>query len=145
MIAKMMPYVHFVIVGFNGEGENFPENITAIAHTDSKAEMAQFYSLADVTLLTSEKETFSMIVAESLCCGTPIVGFEAGAPETITISEYSAFVEQGNVDELVKAVDKMLATAFDAEEISKKAIEKYAKENMANSYIASYLKEKSER
>ena len=144
-IAKRMPEHQFIIVGFNGDRKILPENIIAIGGTNNKKELAAYYSMADVTLLTSQKETFSMIVAETLCCGTPIVGFEAGAPETITIPEYSAFVEQGNVDALIGTVNKMLATAFDAEEVSKKAIEKYAKENMANSYIASYLKEKNER
>ena len=39
-----------------------------------------------------------MIVAESLCCGTPVVGFKAGAPEQITIKEYSEFSEFGNIE-----------------------------------------------
>ena len=40
--------------------------------------LAEYYSLVDVTVITSFHETFSMVVAESLSCGTPIVGFKAG-------------------------------------------------------------------
>ena len=56
---------------------------------EDQSELAAFYSLADVTLLTSEKETFSMVCAESLCCGTPVVGFQAGAPEGISLPAVS--------------------------------------------------------
>ena len=45
-----------------------------------------------------------MVTAESLCCGTPVVGFKAGAPEQIAIPEYSRFVEFGNLNELKEAI-----------------------------------------
>ncbi len=34
-----------------------------------------------------------MVTAESLCCGTPVVGFTAGGPESIAIDAFSNFVE----------------------------------------------------
>lgn len=137
-VAKELPDVQFIIVGFNGDKSILPENVIPIAHTKDKNELAQFYNLADITLLTSQKETFSMIVAESLCCGTPVVGFEAGAPETITISDYSIFSEQGDVECLTKNINDFLNKEFDCEEISKEAREKYARENMVKNYIKCY-------
>ena len=51
-----------------------------------------------------------MVTAESLCCGTPVIGFEAGGPESIAMSEYSHFVTYGDIEalyrELVNAVEK---------------------------------------
>ena len=55
--------------------------------------------MANLTILTSQFETFSMVCAESLCSGTPVVGFKAGAPEQISIQQYSEFVEYGKIDE----------------------------------------------
>ena len=101
--------------------------------------MAKFYSLADVTLLTSVKETYSMITAETLCCGTPIVGFESGAPETITIPEYSSFTEFGNVELLCEKIKNMLDTDIDKNEISKKAKRRYSLESMVGNYMDLYL------
>jgi glycosyltransferase involved in cell wall biosynthesis len=137
-VAKMLPDVQFIIVGFNGDKDILTENIIPIAHTKDKNELAQFYNLADITLLTSQKETFSMIVAESLCCGTPVVGFEAGAPETITIPQYSAFSKQGDVERLSKNIKDFLNKEFDCEEISNEARGKYACQNMVNDYISCY-------
>ena len=94
--------------------------------------------MADMTLLTSKKETFSMVCAESLSCGTPVVGFQAGAPEQISLPEYSSFVEYGNVDLLSTETSKMISKVFDHREIAKKAKEKYSKEVMSQNYIRLY-------
>ena len=64
--------------------------------------------MANLTLLTSYRESFSMVTAESLCCGTQVAGFMAGAPETIAIPEYSTFVEYGNIDLLQTKVMQYL-------------------------------------
>ena len=79
-----------------------------------------------------------MVCAESLSCGTPIVGFLAGAPEQISLSEYSTFVEYGQIDRLQSAVEKFLSQSFDKNAISQKAREKYSREVMAKSYINLY-------
>lgn len=136
--AEQLPQYQFVIVGFNGDKNILPENVLPVNHTDSKFEMAQFYSLADVTLLTSLKETFSMVVAESLACGTAVVGFKAGAPETIAIPEYSSFTEFGDSELLCEKIKEMLCLEFNKDEISKQAKTKYSFENMVENYIGIY-------
>ncbi|MDD6479313.1 MAG: glycosyltransferase [Oscillospiraceae bacterium] len=139
-LARLLPEVQFIIVGFSGEKNNLPKNVIAIPNTTDKKELANYYSLADLTLLTSKKETFSVIVAESLCCGTPVVGFEAGAPETIAIKEYSAFVEQGNVVALKEICEEFLANTYDKVKISNEAIEKYNRGLMFENYLEAYKK-----
>ena len=138
-LAKRMPNVRFVIIGFNGNVKELPKNVYPIAFTKDQEELARYYSLADVTLLTSKKETFSMVCAESLCCGTPVVGFKAGAPETISLSDYSEFVEYGNVEGLQTAIEKWLCeTDINKQKISKEAIPVYASEKMVEGYCAVY-------
>jgi len=63
--------------------------------------LARYYSMADVTVLTSKKETYSMVTVESLCCGTPVIGFKAGGPEQIAILEYCRFCEHGDIQTVV--------------------------------------------
>lgn len=96
--------VKFIVAGKYREGLNVPDNVILLGQVKDQTTLAKYYSMADVTVLTSKKETFSMVTAESLCCGTPVVGFKAGAPEQIAIPEYSRFVEFGNLNELKEAI-----------------------------------------
>ena len=131
--------VKIIIVGFNGDMGDLPTNVIPVKHTKNHSELAKYYSMADLTLLTSKKETFSMICAESLCCGTPLVGFEAGAPETISINKYSEFVKQGDVDALEYATRRWLNKKQEySDEISKEAGKIYSKEQMYEKYVNIY-------
>ena len=100
--------------------------------------LADYYSLSNILLITSEKETFCMPVAESLCCGTPVVGFFAGAPEEVAIEEYSSFVEFGNLELLEMELKKWINVNIMKERISEVAIKKYSRERMAQEYIELY-------
>lgn len=135
-VAKRNPEWKFVIVGYNGDNAMLPNNTIGIEHTNNQDELAEYYSMADITLLTSQRETFSMVCAESLCCGTPVIGFLAGGPESISIGEYSTFVEQGNVEELEKAISQMLDRHVDVDtELCRKT---YNSEEMAKCYMDIY-------
>ena len=81
-----------------------------------------------------------MIVAESLCCGTPIVGFQAGGPELIAIKEYSDFVEYGDVYNLYKLINENFNKGKNKLSISENSITKYNKNNMYYQYKLIYDK-----
>ena len=114
-----------------------PPNMIMLGRVADQALLAQYYSVADVTVLASKRETFSMICAESLCCGTPVVGFEAGAPERISISEYSAFVPYGDGEALYGAVETMLKQGK-SPEIVMQAVRWYDRRIMTQAYIDLY-------
>lgn len=117
------------------------DNILLLGKIEKQSDLAAYYSMADVTLLTSKKETFSMVCAESLCCGTPVVGFKAGAPEQISITEYSSFVEFGNVDLLLKTIVGVLHKKYDknAQTICARAKENYSLNTMVAAYLKIYM------
>ena len=94
--------------------------------------------MADITLLTSKKETFSMVTAESLCCGTPVVGFKAGAPEEIAIDNYSDFVLYGAEEKLLDSVLYWLEKDLDKRKIESVAREKYSRQRMIDEYYHLY-------
>lgn len=132
--------VVFLVAGNCDKVSDLPSNMIFLGNIDDQTELAKYYSMADVVLLTSKKETFSMVVAESLCCGTPVVGFKAGAPELIAIEEYSRFVPQGDCDELFKELQSFIYDkCFDKEKISMVSKEKYSKELMGEKYLNLYL------
>ena len=132
-MARRFPDIAFVVIGSRGDENGLPGNVLNIGRVENQEDLAVWYSMADVTLLTSKKETFSMVVAESLCCGTPVVGFKAGAPEMIALPEYSEFVEYGNADALEKALEKAISEAKNAVRT-----EAYSKETMSAGYFEIY-------
>lgn len=129
--------IEFIVVG-KTNGTNVSNNITLLGPIYDQKKLANLYSEADITLLTSKKETFSMVCAESLCCGTPVVGFKAGAPEEISIAKYSEFVEQGNVELLMDAMERWLSKEINKSEVSEEASEVYSSRTMAYQYKAIY-------
>lgn len=138
-LAKKLKNKNIVILvaGRYESIEKAPDNIIFLGSVTNQEELAQYYSMADVTLLTSKRETFSMVTAESLCCGTPLVGFFAGGPESIALEKYSTFVQYGDVDALQKAVLNEIKTEKSAD-IETFAHNKYSKQRMVNNYIACY-------
>lgn len=139
-LAKKMENeaVKFFVAGKHAKNLKVPKNVVLLGQVSDQKLLAQYYSMADVTVLASKRETFSMVTAESLCCGTPVVGFKAGAPEQIAIPEYSEFVEYGNVDSLKNAVESFIKDKKMA--INDDATGRYSTNNMCKEYISVYKK-----
>lgn len=130
--------IRIMIIGGGMSPDNLPNNIIWVGRIENQKELATYYSLANICVLTSKRETFSMVVAESLCCGTPVVGFNAGAPEQITLKEYSDFFEFGKMDVFKENVLKWINTNVDAEELHRIAEKKYSRDRMIQDYLKIY-------
>lgn len=69
-----------VVIGLSGEQIKQAQGIlTTLPHTDSRYELAEAYTAADVLLNPSAEETFGMNVAEAAACGTRSVVVEGSA------------------------------------------------------------------
>lgn len=138
-LAERMPEQQFVVVaGLVTCAEGLPSNVYVWGRAKNQKELAALYTAANLTVITSKRETFSMVTAESLCCGTPVVGFKAGGPESICISQYTSFVEYGDVDSLLFEISNLNSTRFNASEIANKAKETYSKETMTYNFTHIY-------
>lgn len=136
-LARRMPEIQFIVAGTIIKAKNVPENIKLLGRIADQTELAHYYSMADVTILTSKRETFSMVTAESLCCGTPVVGFKAGGPEQIAIPEFSRFVEYGDVEMLSARIMAQIMVRKDIN-ISESAKDVYSNEKTIDDYIGYY-------
>lgn len=137
-LAEEMPDAVFIVAGKHRLHGSIPANVILLGEIRDQLLLARYYSLADLTVLTSKRETFSLICAESLCCGTPVAGFCAGAPEQISIPQYSRFVPNGDLDALRECIVQMLAIPYDGRQIAQAAHKLYAKETMIHKYKALY-------
>lgn len=137
-IASQLPDCKFLVVAsrMSASLPSMPSNIQIWGKAKTQEELAQLYSEADATLLLSKRETFSMVTAESLCCGTPVVGFEAGGPESIALADYSRFVEYGDIHKIALT----LAGPFpcDKRNISYEATAKYSQDYMGALFMKAY-------
>ena len=132
----------YVVVVIDGNGNPPPADFRGVyvGRAASQEKLAAYYSAADVTVVTSKRETFSMICAESLCCGTPVIGFKAGAPERISIKDFSKFFEYGNIQQVLLGIQKVIAVEETLKrKISLQSIDKYSKEQMAKTYLHKYI------
>lgn len=75
----------FLVVGLNGEQiKKLPSNIIGMERTGDQQELIELYSLADVFFNPSIEETFGLVTAEAMACGTPAVVLDSTAcPELI--------------------------------------------------------------
>lgn len=76
--------------------------------SDSK-KMARVYSAADLTLSPSKAESFHFVTAESMSCGTPVIGFNTGGIKDLVDHDKNGYLAQPeNSDDLAKGISLFL-------------------------------------
>lgn len=130
--------VKIIVAGSYPENLKVPDNILLLGKVSDQNRLAELYSAADITVIASKRETFSMVCAESLCCGTPVAGFKAGGPETISLAKYSRFVEYGDLNALYESVSYFLNNAQETDETTKAAVKTYGSKTMTEKYTEVY-------
>lgn len=142
LAEKIAAYAIIIVVGKSNVSRKLPQNMVLTGRIKEQVMLAELYCFADLTIVASRRETFSMPVAESMCCGTPVVGMQAGGPESVALKEYSEFVPYGDNEEFYKATIKWLS--FDkksySNEISYVAKRVYSSQNMVEKYYQIYEK-----
>ncbi|GAB3459606.1 glycosyltransferase family 4 protein [Massilia terrae] len=133
--------ITFVMIGVVEKLTDLPPNVIVLPPTRDQNELARYYSLADVFLLTSQSETFSLTCAESLACGTPVIGFDSGGPAEVAPRPYGYFVPFGQVEKLASLLldgyRGELPIAGD-DECVKYARSSFSNERMCEDYLNLY-------
>ena len=61
--------------------------------------LEELYSISDLMLLLSEKESFGLVALEGMACGVPCIGTNVGGiPEVISDGENGFICELGDID-----------------------------------------------
>lgn len=136
--------VKVILIGWHPKDHALIEgldNVVAIPFTSNQSELAEYYSLADVTLLPSLAENYATVTIESLACGTPVVGFNVGGiPEQLADGR-GIVVEAGNQAHLERATRKILSGCGEVK--SRQEIIDFTRQNnsvrtMVDQYMAVY-------
>ena len=106
-VAQKMQNVLFILIG-TGHKPYKKENVHDLGNIYDKYELAKYYSLADAFVICSKNENFPTTCIEAICCGTPIVGFDAGGAREVAPGNLGTFVQYGNVEALVTELNKII-------------------------------------
>ncbi|WP_394137240.1 N-acetyl-alpha-D-glucosaminyl L-malate synthase BshA [Cytobacillus oceanisediminis] len=105
--------------------------------------LEELYSISDLMLLLSEKESFGLVALEAMACGVPCIGTNVGGiPEVIDDGETGYVCGLGDIDEVSqKAInllkDSNLHRKFSAQSISL-AKEVFSAERIVSQYEEFY-------
>lgn len=84
--------------------------INRINFVGETTNMAEYYTNADLILLTSETEGFPMVLTEAMCYGLPVVCGDIPGLEDVVIDGFNGFVvEQDDLDMMAKRVLQIIS------------------------------------
>ncbi|KIL48040.1 N-acetyl-alpha-D-glucosaminyl L-malate synthase BshA [Jeotgalibacillus campisalis] len=84
-----------------------------------KENVEELYSISDLMLLLSEKESFGLVALEAMACGVPCIGTNVGGiPEVIQNGENGFICEVGDIEEIVAKADELLSNPVTYEKFS---------------------------
>lgn len=129
-----------VLVGHMKDDVVLPPNIRTIPRTDSAEELAQLYHAASVYVSMSTEETFGLTMAESLCCGTPIVVYDATAcPEMVQEGRNGYVATPHDIEQVYQQIQLIQSgRVADRVSISEQAHSQYSVRCMTDKYLAVY-------
>jgi len=70
--------------------------------------LLNFLQNSDFFILNSIYETFSVVCAEALAAGIPVISTRCGGPEDFINENVGILIEKGNQQELIRAINYML-------------------------------------
>lgn len=136
-VAKEAPADwQFLIIGIEKRYMNLlPNNVTGMERTSNQQELIKFYSAADVFYNPSIEETFGLVTAEAMACGTPAVVMNSTACPELIINDDCGIVL--DVNSSTKQVVNALICAMEKTG-ARKAAENFSVENQCRGYYELY-------
>ncbi|MCM1568128.1 MAG: glycosyltransferase [Roseburia sp.] len=116
-------------------------NIIAMPPTPDADMLAEYYSLADVFVLPSLAENYATVSLESMACGTPVVGFQAGGIPEQLIGQRGIAVPAGDGEAFTRAVRQALSPKSNllrGEELAAIIRKENSVEEMTGQYLQVY-------
>ena len=88
---------------------------------------------SDAFVLSSEYETFGVVLIEAMSCGLPVISTKCGGPESIIINDkLGLLVEKNNVNALSNGMNDILNKKYDSQDIREYVIGSFSQIAIAN-------------
>jgi glycosyltransferase involved in cell wall biosynthesis len=118
-----------------------PDGVELVSPGWRPEDVAEVYRRAWVTALPSWGESFGIVLVESLACGTPVVGANAGAiPEVVDSDAVGRLFAGDSPDALARALAEALELAADPATAAacRAHAERFSTTRMGEEYMALY-------
>jgi glycosyltransferase involved in cell wall biosynthesis len=89
------------------------------------ADVAALMRNSAVLVVPSRRETFSLVTAEALASGTPVVATRCGGPEEILTDDYGQLTDVDDPAALAIAIGSVLTRTFDRAQLRQYAVERF--------------------
>lgn len=117
---------------------SLPQGIVGIERTQNVHELVALYSKADVFINPTYADNFPTVNLEALACGTPVITYRTGgSPEAID-EKTGIVVEQGDINGLAVAIQKMKENPLSSTDCRKRAEDYFEKDKCFEKYIDLY-------
>ena len=92
-------------------------------------EIVEEFSKSSIFVLSSRFEGFGLVLAEAMSCGLPCISFDCpyGPRDIITDQEDGILVENGNIEALAKAIERLMTNEDLRRSMGEKAINNVAR------------------
>ena len=133
--------VAIVMVGLTEmQIEALPKGITGITRTENMEELAKLYTMSDVLLNPSMEETFGMVAAESMACGTPVIVSTTTACPEVADEKTGICIDMSDISNVMSAIDTVKKNK--KQSYTKNCVERIEKlfslEKMCEKYLSLY-------
>ncbi len=93
-----------------GGGKNVPDknNVICVGYLKNLSDLVGLYSTASVFVNPSTADTFGLVSAEAMSCGTPIVAYNNPGAVEVVDKNCGILVENGNEKALISAVNRII-------------------------------------
>jgi len=141
--ANKLSAENYLFVGL-GKGEiSGVNNIKTLGYIYDKQELSELYALSDLYCFASAAETFLLSAAESLSCGTPVVGFDLPVVREL-VTDTVGVLTENNSEDLARTIVNLLnnedGLAIMGQTGRRLIEDRYSKKIFFDSYLGLYNK-----
>ncbi|MBK8955653.1 MAG: glycosyltransferase [Saprospiraceae bacterium] len=148
MAVNTRPELQLHLVGYGKDQElilgkinelGLTQNVRYLGKLETR-ELAGVFQQADAFVLFSNKENMPCVLAESLCCGTPVIASRVGGISEIISRSNGCLVEKGDIPALTAAMLKLATGScnFNRAQISSEAMQLFSEQSVGEKLNSIY-------
>ncbi|RUM63732.1 MAG: hypothetical protein DSZ03_04970, partial [Sulfurimonas sp.] len=95
---------------------------------------------SDAFVLSSNYETFGVVVIEAMSCGLPILSTKCGGPESIIVNDRLGILVDNTLEALFEGMQKMVQTDYNTDDIRDYAVKNFSEKIIGEQFVSLYTK-----